>query len=459
MVKKYIITIVCLLLGVSVWAQERATLFTTTTVNKKQVMVGEPFKVKLSIYTTTWFTKGLNFEDFQLPNALMVKDGRAIPNSMQIGKYKYAGVQQTYWVFPFSAGDNTFPSLTLEVETPDPGDYKGKKRTLKTKEKTIKVVPPPLGENPKEWLVSTNVRVKDTWNKDLSKVKVGDVLKRTITITAGNTLGPLIPIRTFDSLSWAGIYPESPTNSNYNNNEGYISGTQRQVITYLVQEAGTYTIPGIHVKYYHPYQKKSKEVHSKEHQIKVEENPNLSMLASLQDSLNKLNQIEEPKEVSPEKSWTDYVPESWREILIGLIILLLIYRYRPDQKINHIIQKKKATFSYKEGVIFDSLLSSIRKKKIDNILQHFNMWINILPNQSVSNYKQTLFDRLMSNQLSDLIDEVAEEKYKNGQDIISDDLKQRLSKQLKWDRKILLKIDKKESWKEQKTKELDDLNP
>ncbi|ANQ50303.2 protein BatD [Flammeovirga sp. MY04] len=452
MVRKYIFTAMCLLLGVSVWAQERATLFTTTKVNKKQVMVGEPFKVQLSIYTTTWFTKGLNFEDFQLPNALMVKDGRAVPNSMQIGKYKYAGVQQTYWVFPFSAGDNTFPSLTLEVETPDPGDYKGKKRILKTKEKTIKVVPPPLGEDPKEWLVSTNVRLKDTWNKDLSKVKVGDVLKRTITITAGNTLGPLIPVREFDSLTWAGVYPEAPSNSNYNNNEGYISGTQRQVITYLVQEAGTFEIPGIKVRYYHPYNKKSKEVTSKDRKITISENPNLSMLASLQDSLNKLNQVQEPQEKVEEKTWEDYVPVHWKEMLAVGIILLMVYRYRPDQKMRTFIQKKKSTFSYQESVAFGHLISAIKKKKINEILQLFTIWINLLPNQSVSNYKQTLFEALLSHQLSDLIDEVSEEKYKKGQESISEELKIRLIKQLKWDRKILLKTDKKKSWKEKKKK-------
>ncbi|NLR93020.1 BatD family protein [Flammeovirga agarivorans] len=459
MVKRIILSTFCLFWVMTAFAQKRANIFTTTTINKKEVMVGEPFKVKLSIYTTTWFTQGLNFEDFQLPNALMIKDGRAIPNSLTIGKYLYSGVEQTYWVFPFSAGENTFPSLTLEVQTPDPGDYKGKKRIVHTKEKTIKVVPPPLGEDPKSWLVASSVRIKDTWNKNLSEVKVGDVLKRTITITAGNTLGPMIPVREFDSLDWAGIYPEHPINSNYNNNEGYISGTQKQVVTYLVQEAGTFEVPGVTVRYYNPRTKKSKDVSSKDLQIVVEENPNLSMLASLQDSLNKLNQVPEEGTKTSQKTWKDYVPEQWKAILIGLIVLWLFYKIRPITRIRKRIEDIRSTSTYKEKHAYGQLRSAIKSGHIEKSIQHFYQWINTLPNQSVSNYKETLHQAVLNDHLSDLIAEISEIKYSQGGTVIPKKLQKALLHQLNWDRKIILQEKKKENLYQRKTKILKDLNP
>ncbi|WP_044212578.1 BatD family protein [Flammeovirga sp. OC4] len=458
MVRKSIIIVLTLFWALNTYAQKKVNLFTTTTINKKEVMVGQPFKVKLSIYTTTWFTEGLNFEDFQLPNALMIKDGRAIPNSLQIGKFQYSGVEQTYWVFPFSAGENVFPSLELEVTTPDPGDFKGKKHTIHTKEKSIKVVPPPVGEDPKSWLVASSVRISDTWNKDLSQVKVGDVLKRTVRITAGNTLGPMIPVRTYDSLNWAGVYPEHPTNSNYNK-DNYISGTQTQVITYLVQEAGEFEVPGITVRYYNPYTKKSKDISSKNRTITIEENPNLSMLQSLQDSLNKLNQVPEEVDTTPKKTWRDYVPQHWEYILLGLVILWLLYKYRPITKIKKKLEDIRSTSTYKEKQAYNKLRSDIKKGNIEQSIQSFYQWINTLPNQSVSNYRETLYQAVLTHKLSDLISEISDIKYSQGGTMIPKSLQNALLNQLNWDRKIILQVKKKKSYKERKTKRLKELNP
>lgn len=458
MVRKSIFIALTFLWAVSSYAQQKVNLFTTTTINKKEVMVGQPFKVKLSIYTTTWFTEGLNFEDFQLPNALMVKDGRAIPNSLNIGKYQYSGVEQTYIVFPFAAGENVFPSLDLVVSTPDPGDFKGKKHTLHTKEKSIKVVPPPVGEDPKSWLVATSVRISDKWNKDLSKVKVGDVLKRTVRITAGNTLGPMIPVREYDSLNWAGVYPEHPTNSNYNK-DNYISGTQKQVITYLVQEAGEFEVPRITVHYYNPFTKKSKDISSKSKTITIEENPNLSMLQSLQDSLNKLNQVPEEVDQTPQKTWRDYVPKHWKALLLGLVILYLCYRIRPVKRIKKRLDDIRSTSTYKEKQAYGKLRSAIKNGDIEQSIQGFYQWINTLPNQSVSNYRETLYQVVLNYKLSDLISEISDIKYSQGGSTIHKKLQNSLLEQLNWDRKIILQVKKKESYKERKTKELEDLNP
>ncbi|AZQ63627.1 hypothetical protein EI427_15760 [Flammeovirga pectinis] len=458
MVKKLFFVLLTSFWALNVFAQERANLFTSTIINKKEVVVGQPFKVKLSIYTTTWFSDGVNFEDFQLPNALMIKDGRGVPNSLNIGKYQYSGVEQTYWVFPFTPGKNVFPSLELHVSTPDPGDFKGKPHTIHTKEKSINVTPPPVGEDPKTWLVASSVRISDQWNKDLSKVQVGDVLKRTVRITAGNTLGPMIPVREYDSLSWAGIYPEHPINNNYNQ-DNYISGTQKQVITYLIQEAGEFKVPGITVRYYNPYTKKSKNIKSKNRKIFIKENPNLSMLQSLQDSLNKLNQVPEEVNKAPQKTWRDYLPKQWKAILAGLFALWLCYKIRPIKRIKKKLDAIRSTSTYIEKQAFNKLESAIKKGKVDVSIQQFYQWVNTLPNQSVSDYRESLYHVLLNYTLCDLIAEMSDIKYKNGDNTIPKLLIKKLINQLVWDRKIILQEKKKEGFSKRKTVDLKELNP
>jgi hypothetical protein len=138
---KYGLLLLMLLLVHSIFAQH---LTSSVSVNTSRVYVGEPVEVTVSVFTSTWFTAGVDIQNIKVNGAFTVPF-RSLSTSKTIKGKTYAGVQFFYNVFPYSEEDIEFPALTIEVETPDDGGYKGVKRKVKTKAKTIKVT---IAEDP-----------------------------------------------------------------------------------------------------------------------------------------------------------------------------------------------------------------------------------------------------------------------------------------------------------------------
>jgi hypothetical protein len=72
---------------------------------------------------------------------------------------------------------------------------------VSTRGASIEILPIPDYDNSKPLFVANNVTISENWNKEFSGLKVGDVLERTLRISANGTLDNIIPPVAFDSLS------------------------------------------------------------------------------------------------------------------------------------------------------------------------------------------------------------------------------------------------------------------
>ena len=70
-------------------------------LNKSSVYVGEPVQVSVTVYTSTWFTKGLDLGNIKVNGAFSVYF-RPVSKSFQRNGKNFAGVELIYNVFPFS---------------------------------------------------------------------------------------------------------------------------------------------------------------------------------------------------------------------------------------------------------------------------------------------------------------------------------------------------------------------
>ena len=93
------------------WAQ--ATIFSEVTVNKSNVYVGESFELTIGVYTSTWFTKGVDIGNIKVNGAFSVYF-RSVSVTKKIRGKNYAGVQFIYNIFPFENQDIIIPSLNVE---------------------------------------------------------------------------------------------------------------------------------------------------------------------------------------------------------------------------------------------------------------------------------------------------------------------------------------------------------
>ena len=348
-----------------------AKVWASVYFNKKQVMIGEPLVVTVTIYTNTWFTAPPDYGEIRVPRSLMVKlEQRGGATTKTIGKKKYPAIEQKFVIYPGQIGENIMPPIKIDIESPDEGDYKGRKRTIQSPERKFTVLPPPEGMDQDNWLTAYDVRITETWDQSLDNLKEGDVLQRRITINARGALAALIPPIEFSELDYASIYPQNPLLTNIQHTTSF-SGRRVEIVTYLLEKEGTDSIPEISLSWFKPQTKELMTTNLPAKEITIARNPNLEFMLSMQDSLNALLAAQAPAE-EPEPF--SFMGMNWWQLILVLVSILSFF---------YLIIKG----------IFRLIRFSERKKKMAQESEEH--YLKILHKSSRANDKATFMKDLM----------------------------------------------------------------
>lgn len=259
--------------------------FATVALDRNEVYLQQPFKVTYTVMTATWYTQALQFDNLQVPGAFIIPFTDAQPGRFSSNGTEYSGIQFYYLVFPYKAGAFTVPSLSITAMTPPEGGSTPQQVVIHTKPQPFVVKPVPKSYPAgQEWMVASDVRLTEQWNKPLQHLKVGDVVTRTVNINASGTLPQFIPQLPAQKVNWAEIYPGSvtlkDTRNDYNAN-----GLRTETTSWLLTKAGTFTLPGQTVSWWNPYANHLYSRNTAAQQVIIAENPALGMLTTRRDSL------------------------------------------------------------------------------------------------------------------------------------------------------------------------------
>ncbi|SHK10488.1 Oxygen tolerance [Reichenbachiella agariperforans] len=367
------VLLLCMISTTGLHAQK---LWSQVQLNRSSVYVGEPVEVSITVYTSTWFTDGLDLGNIQVDGAYTVYF-RPVSVSMYDAGTTYPGIQLIYHVFPYEEQDIVFPSLTLEVETPKEGDYIGVRRRLKTKERIIKVRPVPPGFDKADWMVATGMYVSDHWSGKLNEVKVGEVFERKITRTVYGTVAELIPPVGWDSTAKVSMYPDRTVTHN-NRGKTSISSSRTERMRYLFEKEGTVTIPEMVYTYFNPYKKRLFKRTLKAVTIEVQPNPDLGVLKSVRDSLL----VQQQKEVAAEEEEQPWMilgmtPEQFAVVVLFLGVIAYFF-IKLLVKIYRSLKHKRAIYLQSEAYYFDQVKKSIRRGSRQSVMQALYRWIDEL---------------------------------------------------------------------------------
>jgi hypothetical protein len=380
MVKKLGIFIFFWLMATSLFSQN---LITYVSLNTKEAYIGQPVKLTVSVYSSTWFTSGIDVGNIQIDGALTVFF-RSLSNSKDFSGRKHAGVEFYYNIFPTQQGEITIPSLSINVESPKPGDFKGIKRTITTKPKTLKVKNIPYGYDPNNWLVATSLNVKQKWSSSLSEIKVGNVVQRTIRRSAGGTLSEFIPATYWDSISGISIYPKRPQ-LNTIKSKTAVSSNRSETVSYLFEKEGEFILPKMEYMYWNSRTKKFYKKQIDSVVILVQPNADLAMLASIKKSLQK-EQIEEIEAEDTPFLIFGLTPKSFLQyFVIGLIVLFLLFIIL--KRVISFAKFKYNTYLNSEAYAFTKVEKAIKKNDYRLFLDLTPSWFNLLKpgNNSLQN--------------------------------------------------------------------------
>lgn len=377
---------------------QKIDAFARVSVSPREGVVRQPYKVTISVYSSTWFAEPLQFTNLRIDNAFILPFTRTVSGINYMNNKKYATLTFYYLVFPYNTGQLQIPELVINASIPPEGDYKGQPVTIKTKPQTIRIKPVPSSEDQQVWMVAKNVRVKENWSRSLNNLKVGDVIEREITITANGTLPSLIQPFEIEKPENASIYPKEPELQD-KRNDNDVNGVRVENYSYLFEEEGEITIPEEVVLWWNPETRQVYKRTIPEQKISIAPNPDLAIMESLKDSLQALTTpfvTEEDKKTIP-----------W--VLIGFFAIIFFFLVYFGSKIIgrllYIRKEKRSTYLQSEAFYFKKLKRSLNTVDSKEFIKNLYVWFDAVrqPGQDAAIYyfldseERNFIDSLVQN--------------------------------------------------------------
>ncbi len=348
---------------------QKTDAFARVSVTPREGVVRQPYKVTITVHSSTWFAKPLQFANLRIDDAFIIPFTRTVSSINYINKKKYATLSFYYLVFPYNTGTLQVPELEISASIPPEGGYKGEAVTILTKAQTIQIKPIPSAKDEEVWMVAKNVAIKESWSKPLNNLKVGDVIEREITITASGTLPSLIEPFKIEQPDLTSIYPKEPDLQDKRNNDD-VNGVRIESYSYLFEEEGEIIIPEEEIFWWNPTTKRVYKRTIEEQKLKIAANPDLALMKSLKDSLLAMSA---PVDLElEEKSFP------WLRVVIVLIVLLLV-GYFGTKITRYFILKsktKRSEYLQSEAYYFKKLNKALNDKNTTEFIRQLYVWFD-----------------------------------------------------------------------------------
>jgi hypothetical protein len=219
---------------------------------EQSLVVSQQINLYIELATRHWFTGGTRIGAFEIDDAVVLRREKFAVNSTRIqDQQTWTAQLWTLTIYPQRAGDYVIPQIKLDISVAD--DNGESSRRLLTTEpiKFSAVTPAPvqaeLGSNGgSSWVASTRLEIDERYDKASKNLKVGDAIRRTIKFESENIAAMMLPVLQFGSTPGLAIY-QDPAKIEDKVNRGVYLASRTQVVTYVVEKAGYYTLPQLEV--------------------------------------------------------------------------------------------------------------------------------------------------------------------------------------------------------------------
>jgi hypothetical protein len=291
------------------------------------ILVGQPVRMVVTVYVPNYFTGSPDFPEFEIENAIVVlPQDRPANSNKQIGGVRYAGIAETYVIYPQQAGDFHLPREQVTV----PYALAPPKSTL-----AHAPLPPlefhadvPVAAKDLDYFLPTiALTIEQKWSSPVKNLRVGDSIERTVTVTATKMQAMLIPPLPLNVPNGIRVYPEEPVVRDRKTDRGdFVYGRRIQTAKYFIQKEGGYTLPPIELKWWN----------LSTHRLMTATLPAVHFTATANTSyVTELPPKSEPVPIAPAKHrnlWKQYrLPILIAALccIAATLFLVMVWRYLP----------------------------------------------------------------------------------------------------------------------------------
>lgn len=230
-------------------------VFAECSVSSPTASYGESVTIKLSVYTRSWFTDGVQFPQMENQDGILLRNGRSYSHKVTENGISYTAVTQEYIYYPLTPGDYFLKFGQMKVSTPLSGEYMGRQMTVDVSPARLMVEESPAYRM--HVTPSADLSVSQTFEVPDS-LSPGDVIVRNITIKAKDVPAAFISPVTFRDSSHSSISmtAERPRYST-SVSDGIVEGRMSMKIYCQVSDSGEVRLPQIRIPYWNTSKKRA----------------------------------------------------------------------------------------------------------------------------------------------------------------------------------------------------------
>lgn len=246
------VLLLLLIVPVRLWAADptvRAEI-----VTQGPYVPGQQILIQVDVLAPNFFLSSPQLPLFDLPNAVVtLSDARAQNLTETIDGETYAGIRRNYLVTPQVAGSFVLPPAPITFNyAAVPGQSTPATVTLPPLTFTVAAAEGAAGGA----AAATGLTVVQALDRDPAALKAGDMLVRTVTVTAHGLQAMMIPVPTFTAPEGVSVYSHDPVLSD-DSSGGLSLAMRTDKVTYGFEKPGTYALPAVDFSWFDPSTQKN----------------------------------------------------------------------------------------------------------------------------------------------------------------------------------------------------------
>lgn len=218
------------------------------TLTPAQVVVGQAARLVIEVLAPNYMTKPPVLPDFQMANAI-TRAGSTMNFSERQANVSYAGIRYTFLLVPQEPGTYALPGQDIALTY---ADDPPKTRVVKVAVPAahFEAIIPDAARGLSPFVSATRLSLNQDIQSLSPALKVGDSVTRIVTIEAEGTPAILLPPTTFPPIPGTRVYPSQPQLNDGLDDSGILKSTRSDRAVYMLEEAGTLTLPAIDISWW-----------------------------------------------------------------------------------------------------------------------------------------------------------------------------------------------------------------
>ena len=242
----------CLALAPSLSAADEGVILRASIEPKTGIWVGQQVRLLIDVLGRDGWAQIRKFHPFEVSGASVLQvESQGTRLTDTVSGATWTGQHYEWLVFPQRAGAIAIPPIVVDVETKDLATQEATPvPDQKTPAVTFQAALPPGADQERGLISTTRLEASQTLEPSTAVFKVGDALKRSISLRAAAISGMAFAPVQYTPVAGVGIYPGEPVVQDAVDRGSLDEGRRMESVTYVFEREGNYVLPDVTVTWW-----------------------------------------------------------------------------------------------------------------------------------------------------------------------------------------------------------------